>query len=124
MWRYFSVDEFECKCGCGKNSIDHSMINRLDNLRSELNRPLIISSGYRCAEYNNKISSTGINGPHTTGRAVDIAASGQLALDIVSNAVDFGFTGIGINQSGDNRFIHLDNLYELANRPRPWIWSY
>jgi hypothetical protein len=36
-------------------------------------------------------------------------------------AFDHGFTGIGINQKGGGRFIHVD---DLADAPRPTIWSY
>lgn len=35
-----------------------------------------------------------------------------------------GFTGIGIKQHGDNRFIHLDDLREPDHAPRPTIWTY
>jgi hypothetical protein len=32
-----------------------------------------------------------------------------------------GFTGIGVQQKGSRRFIHLD---VLQNPPRPNVWSY
>ena len=34
------------------------------------------------------------------------------------------FTGVGINQKGSSRFIHLDQLHEKDGYPRPTIWSY
>lgn len=36
----------------------------------------------------------------------------------------YGFTGIGINQKGGNRFIHLDDCGPTTGRPRPTMWSY
>jgi hypothetical protein len=35
-------------------------------------------------------------------------------------------TGIGVAQRGphDKRFIHLDDLKNSEQNPRPWIWSY
>ena len=34
------------------------------------------------------------------------------------------FTGIGVNQKGDSRFIHIDDIESTQKRPRPWVWSY
>jgi hypothetical protein len=35
-----------------------------------------------------------------------------------------GFTGIGVQQKGGGRFIHLDNLPNGPGQPRPTVWSY
>jgi hypothetical protein len=37
-----------------------------------------------------------------------------------------GFTGIGIQQTGEGRFIHLVDIQpeDEFHVPRPWIWSY
>lgn len=34
------------------------------------------------------------------------------------------FTGIGIQQKGGDRYIHLDNLPNAPGQPRPTVWSY
>ena len=57
----------------------------------------IVSSGYRCPEYNDQVSSSGLTGPHTTGRAVDVVCSGD-ALKIMELAIKHGMTGIGVSQ--------------------------
>ena len=49
---------------------------------------------------------------------------GQQALQVISKATDYGFTGIGINQKGNGRFIHLDISKDSQGRPRPHVWSY
>ena len=119
-WRYFSFDEFTCKCGCGDNLMDASFIDKLDDLRHNLGFPLIVSSGYRCPDYNDKISNTGRTGPHTTGRAVDLGAGHSYAIEILAMGYKAGFRGFGVSQKGKHRFIHLDDL------PRSFltIWSY
>jgi hypothetical protein len=33
------------------------------------------------------------------------------------------FTGIGLKQHGEGRFIHLDDLH-LPAHPRPIVWTY
>lgn len=122
-WRYFTVDEFACK-HCNANLIDHQFVTELDDLRHHLGFALPVSSGYRCPEHNAKVSSTGRSGPHTTGRAADIAVSHARAYDVLQAAMMMRFTGIGINQKGSSRFIHLDNLPSAPGQPRPVIWSY
>lgn len=96
---------------------------KLVALRVFLDFPFPLSSAFRCPEHNNRVSSTGFDGPHTTGRSVDIAVSGNQAYEILANAPRFGFTGIGVHQRGGNRFIHLDDL-QAPDFPRPWVWSY
>lgn len=98
-------------------------MSKLVALRTYLDFPFPVSSAFRCPEHNQRVSSTGANGPHTTGRAIDIAVRGEQAYEIVSQAARFGFTGIGVAQKGGGRFIHLDDL-EYPDAPRPWVWSY
>ncbi len=106
--------------------MSNDTIDALDVMRHDLGFPFIISSGYRCPTHNNKVSSSGLSGPHTTGLAADIFISGENALKVVSAALEYGFGGVGINQKGSykGRFIHLDRLEPTAERPRPHIFSY
>jgi zinc D-Ala-D-Ala carboxypeptidase len=39
-------------------------------------------------------------------------------------ALKHGITGVGVNQKGGARFIHLDDLEPTGHFPRPTIWSY
>jgi uncharacterized protein YcbK (DUF882 family) len=123
-WRHFSRDEFTCRCGCGQNLIDDIFVTELDDLRHRLGFPLVITSGYRCPEHNARVSSTGRTGAHTTGRAADIAVSHTRAYEVLQTALLMRFTGIGINQKGGSRFLHLDNLPNAPGQPRPTCWSY
>ena len=100
--------------------MDASFIDMLDDLREKLGFPFIITSGYRCPKHNKEVSNTGEAGPHTTGRAADISASGAHALDIIVHGYRSGFKGIGAKQKGQGRFIHLDDI----PRPYPTFWSY
>lgn len=104
--------------------MDQQFMQRLDELRRTLGFPLFVNSGYRCPTHNQRVSSTGPNGPHVTGRAADLRVSGTQAFQLIHHAIDLGFNGIGVAQKGDHarRFIHLDDLE--APHPRPWIWSY
>lgn len=123
---FFTKAEFECKCGCGSAAMDRHFMKKLFALRLNVDEPFFITSGFRCPAYNNKVSSTGFTGPHTTGKAVDIQLKGERAHRTI-NLLMNNFTGIGISQKGahDSRFMHLDNLKDDETEgPRPWIWSY
>lgn len=119
----FSVQEFTCK-GSGQCLMDASFMSKLLLLRRRFAEKMVVTSGYRSPAYNAQVAHTGENGPHTTGCAVDIAIRGWSAHRLLTMALAAGFTGIGIKQSGEGRFIHLDDLPALPNRPRPTIWSY
>tara|TARA_Y100001951_G_scaffold98548_1_gene99496 strand:+ start:386 stop:769 length:384 start_codon:yes stop_codon:yes gene_type:complete len=120
----FSEKELSCSC-CNKNEMTQETVDALQHLREVLERPLKLSSAYRCPRWNSKVSSTGKTGPHTTGKAIDIVCSGKEAWELLSFAMIRSkiWKGIGISQKGNHnkRFIHLDTI-EADNRP--WIWSY
>lgn len=122
--RYFHMREFACRCGCGQNLIDFAFVEELDRLRAAVGFPIKVTSGYRCPDYNARVSTTGREGPHTTGRAADLAVDRANAVRLLRVAINMGFTGIGVQQKGAGRFIHLDNLPNTVGSPRPTIWSY
>lgn len=117
---YFKKEELACQ-HCGKYKFDEEFLKVLNNIRKECNFPFIISSGYRCIEHPIEASKLRA-GAHTTGCAVDIAATGDKALKILEVALKNGIKRIGVNQKGNGRFIHLD----MADTefPSPAIWSY
>lgn len=134
IFRYFKLSEFACK-HCGQNHMQESFIHKLDALRDLCKFPLIVTSGYRCPIYNARVSTTGDAGPHTTGRAADLSVSRSKAfwllhwVGVMNEAARKAgkppaFTGIGTQQKGDARFIHLDDLTEPGHTPRPAVWSY
>ncbi len=120
---YFSFGEFRCKCSqCQEEDepLDSyaewvetpefkAFMGVLIEMRTELAFPFIINSGYRCPAYNDEISSSGRDGPHTKG-AADIKASFERAYKLNHLATMYGL-GIGLNQTGDiaGRYIHVDN---------------
>ena len=125
--KYFKKTEFDCKCGCGKNDMDEGFLKKLDNMRHVLGFPLVVTSGYRCPDYNERVSTTGRNGPHTTGKAVDLSVFGYRAWVVLRYALGANaYPGVGLKQHGahSSRFIHLDDLEQADNRYRPTTWTY
>ena len=99
--------------------MDPRFIDDLDDLRERCGFPLIVTSGYRCPDHNDAVSSTGRTGPHTTGKATDFGVDRERATIVLEHALQMDFKGIGVNQKGAGRFIHLD-----CARPSRTIWSY
>lgn len=120
LWRYFKLAEFKCR-HCEQNMIQPGFVDKLDRLRATVGFPLRVSSGYRCPLHNQAVSTTGPDGPHTTGQAADLRVDRERAMIVVREALRMGFTGVGVKQHGANRFIHLDTL---TGPGRPTIWSY
>lgn len=121
--RYFKIEEFACS-HCGQNLIDNQFVTELDELRHRYGAPLKVSSGYRCPDHNAKVSSTGRTGPHVMGRACDFLIDRTNAYRLLRIALDMGFTGIGVQQKGSGRFLHIDNLPNSPGQPRPTVFSY
>lgn len=119
-WVHFTRDEMKCK-GIGECRMCPDFMDLLEKIRVEYGNSLIITSGYRSPEHNASVSHTGASGPHTTGKAVDIAISGKNAYKLIKTALENGITGIGVSQKGTKRFVHLD---ALDGNIRPNIWSY
>jgi len=122
-WEFFSVQELKCK-GTDEINMDEQFMKKLVALRKELNQPMIVTSGYRHAAYNQVVGGVR-NSPHIYGKAVDIACHGKKAYSIIRLGIKYGFTGFGVKQHGpyEKRFIHLDTMSN-DDHPRPYIWSY
>ena len=124
--KYFTEDELKCS-HCGKSGMDPNFMARIEALREQLGFPFPVNSAYRCPEHPIEVAKAR-PGAHATGKAVDIAVKREEAyrlLQIVFRSdvfrSDWNFTGVGINQKGSGRFIHLDTVSEGI---RPTVWSY
>jgi len=104
--------------------MNEEFLERLQTVRNKFGTAMYLNSGYRCPVHNAKVSALGsMDGPHTTGHAVDVKVSGHNALRLINIALDCGMQGVGIKQHGEyaSRFVHLD---DLTVGVRPHIWSY
>jgi uncharacterized protein YcbK (DUF882 family) len=124
MWDFFTQDELRCK-GTDECNMDQEFMEMLVSLRYAYDKPMVISSGYRDASYNQVIGGAK-NSPHLFGKAVDVLVSGRDAYELMSLAMEKDFSGIGISQRGphESRFIHIDTMDNSNMHPRPWVWSY
>jgi len=116
MFKYFSLAEFECKCGCGVNKADFDLIDILDKIRHDLHKPLIINSGYRCPQHNRDAGGAK-SSFHLSGLAIDVSTKNLDAnelWELVSRLLDEGLS-IGVSKT----FVHLDG----RSGPKK-MWAY
>ena len=108
----FSMDEFECKCGCVMPEFVKKNVQELaDNLqvlRNVVGR-LDPTNGYRCKDHNADVGGS-VNSQHLKGKAADIKSSDinpedmAAIVDDLMKCESFELGGIGIY----NTFTHVD----------------
>jgi len=100
-FKYFTMDEFNCKCG--KNNISLNLVKMLNKAREIAGIPFVITSGCRCEKHNKEVGGKA-NSEHLKGFAVDIACSNSRSRFLIEKALFIvGFDRIG----EDDNFIHV-----------------
>ena len=120
-WENFKPEEFRCS-HCQALNIHSDIMDLLQVAREEGGLgPINITSGYRCGLHNSQVSKTGLSGPHTTGKAVDISVrDSQHRKQLITYFAPI-VTGLGIAKS----FIHIDLLSKedgFEMRPNCWVY--
>lgn len=82
---HFSAAEFRCRCGaCVPVEPPEELINGLERLREICGgRPVIITSGHRCAKHNAAVGGVS-NSKHLTARAADVVIRGVTPQEITT----------------------------------------
>jgi uncharacterized protein YcbK (DUF882 family) len=99
----FSRSEFACPCGCGFDTVDFALVNLLQKFRDFIERPVTVTSGCRCPEYNAQVGGSE-NSQHLYARAADIVVE-HVPPEIVHEYFD------GLNTPGLGKydtFTHID----------------
>ena len=78
----FKRSEFECKCGCGENRINHQLVKALDMAVSEIKRDnpgfkCIVTSGCRCEKHNATLAGSVENSSHLVKTTRKILGDGS-----------------------------------------------
>lgn len=106
---HFKVKEFACKDGTPIVFVDYYLAAILEVARKKIDKPIIITSGYRTITHNQKVGGAKYS-YHTRGMAADIKADGvtpkELAKVLNSIVPDSG--GIIVYDS----WVHFDTRNE------------
>ena len=115
-WHWFSPREIACK-GTGKLVVDTEAMDKLQRLRTNLNKPLIITSAYRSPEHNKRVG--GAKGSkHMEGIAFDVRMDNHDPAVFEAAARAVGFTSFGYYQKSG--FMHIDDRPDGRSWGKPW----
>lgn len=119
-YKNFSKEEFDCK-ETGENQMRKEFMDKLQECRTAMGKPFIITSGFRSVKHSVERSKK-MAGEHTFGLAADISGDRLFLLELIMVAYCVGFRRIGINLSGG--FVHLGWGDNGAGFPAvPWDYS-
>lgn len=96
--------EFDCKCGCGFDTVDVGLVYIVQAVRDHFGRPVTINSGCRCPEHNRREGGAD-KSQHLIGRAADIVVAGVSPADVADYCETMNPGGIG-RYAG---FTHVDS---------------
>ena len=106
---HFTRSELSCKCGkCGGRLVlDFRLIDALETLRTMVNRPINVNSGYRCPLHPETTKRPGSY--HAKGQAADIWVAGMSPLLLAQIAGQVpAFAAGGIASYSKDGFVHVD----------------
>ena len=127
---YFGWDEL-LRGGENPDELPVSVLNNLlrlglmlDETRTMIGRPLIITSGYRAPDHPIEARKKYGPGAHAYGKAADLRI--RSTTDAYKIIRESPFTGFGLKMHGprEGRFLHVDYWEGRDTSPRPGIWSY
>ena len=100
-----SLVETRCKCNkCESNSMQQGIVDLFHALRTKLNMPLTVNSGFRCAEYNKKVGGKP-DSQHLYGKALDIRLPGKMTpVELQDHMESIGAKAIVLYKT----FCHMD----------------
>lgn len=85
--RYFTKEEFACKCGqfCDgyPHEIRRDLVELADSAREYFGKPAIVVSGLRCKQHNANVGGV-VNSQHIYGEAVDLKIPGVSAVALLA----------------------------------------
>jgi len=132
LYKNFAQSEYECRCSCrslekGNATINEELVVRIQELRNKCGFSLKINSGLRCKKHN--IDSKGF----PTSAHLDIG-DGCMAVDLgvdrekgriaLRHALEMDcFEGVGIQQKGSGRFLHLDIKKRDSGKKAFWTYG-
>jgi len=108
----FSLEEFECKCGCKMPEfVKKNIIELAENLQviRDVVGKLNLTNAYRCKEHNADVGGA-INSQHLKGKAADVKSKEYDVLE-VSKIIEGLIKSEKIEQGGIgiyNTFTHYD----------------
>lgn len=127
-FRHFTPEEvlspasLELFTSLGISMVRFEALELLDSWREDLGVPLVVNSGesrlrgHRTFEENAALPNSARWSQHVQGVAFDVSSPDMSSRELYHQALDFGWTGVGLYQS----FVHVD----LRNKILPGVISW
>lgn len=107
--KHFKLSEFRCGDGCGAPDVMNAkLIGILEKLRVTYNKPITVTSGYRCKSYNARLAGSVSNSAHCKKKAADIYIPGASLSGIKSKAYAYGATYCYYGTANMGNAIHIN----------------
>lgn len=108
--RYFTREEFRCKCGgkyCNGFPAEpqEGMVRAIDNVREHFGKAFTPNSGVRCPTHNANVGGAS-NSRHLYGKAVDFHVPGKTAAQVLAYLATL--PGLGYCYAIDADNVHMD----------------
>ena len=114
LTKSFAEEEFECPC-CGKVKIAMELVELLQQLRDVIKEPIIVTSGYRCQQYNESVNGF-VRSKHMEGKAADIKVSDMTPKWLAGYGASMFFNRIGIYPNHVHVGIGETELYWVVKK--------
>lgn len=108
LGKHFKVKEFACKDGSPVVFIDDYLWTVLDMLRTQIRKPVIVTSGYRTPDWNKKAGGAKYS-YHMRGMAADIKVNGMTPKEVAKKLNELVPDECGIIVY--NSWVHFDVRY-------------
>ena len=108
---WFDRDEFACKCGCGFDTVDASLLELLTDIRDYFGKPVTINSACRCESHNASVGGKP-SSQHLLGRAADITVKGVSPDKVHEFVIGYAPLSLGIGKYVN--FTHVDTRNDKA----------
>ena len=107
--KYFTRDEFKCKCGkyCDGHpvAVRTELLKNADRVREYFNSPVTVSSGVRCKQHNANVGGVE-NSRHLQGKAMDFYVQNFPASMVLAYVQ--ALPGIRYAYAIDSNYVHMD----------------
>ena len=112
-WPDFTPRELRSKSD-NKLMVDPHSMNCLQDLRTLINKRMVLTSAYRSEAHNEKVGGAK-RSQHRLAKAFDVQMPNHNPAELEAAARAVGFTGFGFYPDSTPQFIHID-----TGPPREW----
>ena len=113
--QHFTATELACPCGtCNRTVVHWALVELLQRMRWRIGRPIVVTSGFRCAPHNRDVGGAR-SSLHISGMAADVQCNGLTPQMLADVAEECGAGGIGVYP----RHTHVD-----VGEERRWRGDY